>query len=47
VDGIPPLLIGSVDVFVPSGGITTLALVLGMWESLTTLLYIELGLGWV
>jgi hypothetical protein len=37
VDGIPPSLRGSVDVFVASGGIPTLALVSGMWESLLAL----------
>jgi hypothetical protein len=37
VDGIPPSLRGSVDVFVASSGILTLALVLSMWESLLEL----------
>jgi hypothetical protein len=56
LDGIPPSLRGSVDVSVALGGIPTLALVSGMWESLLALtlkfcfgenpLYIELGLSW-
>jgi hypothetical protein len=54
VEGIPPSLRGSVDAFVASRGIPTLALVSSMWESMLALtlhfcfgekpLYIELGL---
>jgi hypothetical protein len=56
VDGIPPSLRGSVDVFVASRGIPTLALVSSMWKMLwhshcifcfgENPLDIELGLGW-